>query len=123
MAMTRPGSQVVDSRPDPHDAGEFGQVLRFPRRPNQPPFPVAATQQDNAAAADDLAQYEQEQDEVVDYRQRMLMNVIALAVVTLLVGAGAWLAGTIAELQRDQDCIMQGRSNCAPLEIPPPKQQ
>jgi hypothetical protein len=79
-------------------------------------------------ARDDLAIYERERDdleeveEVVDYRQRMVMNFIALAVVAFLVGAGVWLADTIADMQRDQDCIMQGRANCAPLELPMPAQ-
>jgi hypothetical protein len=67
---------------------------------------------------DDFAAYEQDPDEPVDYRKRMLMNVIAVAVVTLLVGAGVWIADTIADLQRDQDCVLQGRSNCAPIELP-----
>ena len=79
-------------------------------------------------ARDDLAIHERERDdpeeveEVVDYRQRMVMNFIALAVVAFLVGAGVWLADTIADMQRDQDCIMQGRANCAPLELPMPAQ-
>ncbi len=72
---------------------------------------------------DDLAQYEQDQqeDENVNYPHRMLMNVIAVAVVTVLIGVGVWLADTIADMERDQDCVLQGRQNCAPIElaIPP----
>lgn len=51
------------------------------------------------------------------------MNVIALAIVTLLLGAGVWIADTITDLQRDQDCVMQGRVNCVPIDLPIPKQQ
>ena len=65
----------------------------------------------------------QDRDDVIDYRQRALMNVIAVAIVTLLVGAGVWIADTIAEIQRDQDCVIQGRSNCAPVELPLTKRQ
>jgi hypothetical protein len=72
---------------------------------------------------DDLAQYEQDQDEIVDYRQRTVMNVIALAVTAFLVSTGVWLADTIAAMERDQDCVMQGRVNCAPIELPAPPQQ
>ncbi len=72
---------------------------------------------------DDFAEYEQDQDEVVDYRQRALMNVIALAVVAFLMSAGVWLADTIADMERDQDCMMQGRANCVPIELPIPPQQ
>ena len=58
------------------------------------------------------------EDEPINYRHRMLMNVIAVAIVTVLVGIGVWLADTIAEMERDQDCVLQGRQNCAPIEIP-----
>jgi hypothetical protein len=76
---------------------------------------------------DDLARYEevrdeQDAEEIIDYRQRTFMNVIAVVVVTLLVGTGVWLADTIADMERDQDCVMQGRVNCAPIELPPPAQ-
>ena len=112
----------------PHDGGAFGQVLPF-RRPGQP-LPVLPTRPASPDAADadtelpdDLAQYEQDQDEIVDYRQRMVMNVIALAVIAFLVSTGVWLADTIAAMERDQDCVMQGRVNCAPIELPAPPQQ
>ena len=66
---------------------------------------------------------DQDQDEIVDYRQRALMNVIALVVVAFLVSAGVWLADTIADMERDQDCMMQGRANCVPIELPIPPPQ
>jgi hypothetical protein len=116
---------VAHNRPDRHDTDEFGQVLAFRRRPGSSPVPVATPQpaDPEADAPDDLAQYEQEQDEPVDYRQRMRMNVIAIAIVTLLVGAGVWIADTISDMERDQDCVIQGRSNCAPIATPPPNRQ
>ena len=51
------------------------------------------------------------------------MNLIAVAILALLVALGVWIAHTIADLQREQDCLMQGRSNCAPIEIPIAAQQ
>ena len=36
---------------------------------------------------------------------------------------GVWLADTIADMERDQDCMMQGRANCVPIELPIPPQQ
>ena len=127
--MNRGGSQAAKSRPDPRDVGGFGQVLPF-RRPGQPLSapPVRPVDGDFARSdidlADDFAEYEQDQDEeIVDYRQRALMNVIALVVVAFLVSAGVWLADTIADMERDQDCMMQGRANCAPIELPIPPQQ
>ena len=115
--MTRSGSQAAHDRPDGNDA--FGQVLAF-RRPRQRPVPPMRPADADKETPDEFAQFEQEQDEIVDYRQRMLMNVIALAVVTVLVSTGVWLADTIADMQRDQDCVMQGRVNCAPIELPAP---
>ena len=67
---------------------------------------------------DDFARFEQDQDEPIDYRHRMVMNLIALAILVSLVGLGVWIADTISDLQREQDCLMQGRSNCAPIEVP-----
>jgi hypothetical protein len=53
----------------------------------------------------------------------MIMNLIALAIVTSLVGLGVWIADTISDLQREQDCLMQGRSNCAPIEVAVPMRE
>jgi hypothetical protein len=122
--MTHGGSQVAHNRPDSHNADEFGQVLPFRHRPSRPPSPPASHPAGAATEpADDLAQFEQEPEEPVDYRQRALMNVIALAIVTLLVGAGVWIADTIVDMQNDQDCVMQGRGNCAPIEAPALRRQ
>jgi len=92
--------------------------FRLRRRANRPlpRAPLTATEE----PIDDLVQYEQE-DEEIDYRHRMMMNVIAVVVVSLLVGVGVWIADTIANMQKIQDCAMQGRQNCAPIEVPPPK--
>jgi hypothetical protein len=111
---------MVHNRPDRHDADEFGQVLAFRRRPKPSLTSVSSAPPDEGEAGlvDDLAQYEQDQDVPIDYRQRMRMNVIAIAIVTLLVGAGVWIADTIADIEKDQDCVLQGRANCAPIEAP-----
>jgi hypothetical protein len=92
------------------------------RRPGKPPF-ASSTPQSVEDDLDDLARFEQEQDEPIDYRHRMIMNLIALAILISLVGLGVWIADTISDLQREQDCLMQGRSNCAPIEVPIAVQQ
>jgi hypothetical protein len=124
--MNRSGSHAKKG-PDPHGAEAFGQVLPF-RRPAERPLSTVPTQpadddEQHDDPSDDFAHYEQDQDEVVDYRQRTLMNVIALAVLAFLISTGVWLADTIADMERDQDCMMQGRVNCAPIELPLPPQQ
>jgi hypothetical protein len=116
----RSSSQVADNRPDSQDPGEFGQVLHFPRRRPEPSsHPRTETRAGTETEPEnDFARYEQEQDEETNYRHRMLMNVIAIGIVTVLVTSGVWIADTIAAMQKAQDCAMQGRGNCAPIEIP-----
>ena len=76
---------------------------RAPRRPENP--------------VDDLAKYEQG-DPADDYKHRMQMNFLALAVTIGLIVAGVWIAETIAEMRKKQDCYLAGRRNCAPIETP-----
>jgi hypothetical protein len=109
---------VVHDRPESNDAPESAQVLKFRlRRRAAAPLPRGPAKQTVSEPLDDLAKYESE-DAHVDYRQRMLMNIIAVAIVVALVSAGVWIADTIADMQKIQDCAMQGRQNCAPIEMP-----
>jgi hypothetical protein len=117
------GSKAILKRPDRREAEPFGQILKFePRRPGSRSF-AAETPQPVEDDLDDFARFEQDQDAPIDYRHRMIMNLIALAILILLVGLGVWIADTISTLQKEQDCLMQGRSNCAPIQIPIPAQQ
>jgi hypothetical protein len=99
------------------EAQGSGQILQFQLR-RRPPLqsPRQAATAADAAPLDDMAQYEEEAP--IDYRQRMLMNLIAVAVVSALICSGVWIADTIADMQKAQDCIMQGRQNCAPIPLP-----
>src|SRR5579884_1269788 len=89
-------------------ASRTAQVLQFrPRQHATQPGPASpdATEADEGGLLDDLSRYEQDrEDEPVNYARRMLMNVIAIAVVAVLIGVGVWLADTIAQMERDQDC-------------------
>ena len=85
------------------------RVLKFrrgppgARRPTQPPV-------------DHLAKYAHG-SEPDDYRHRMVVNVAAFVFVVALIGAGLWLANSLAELRRNQDCALSGRRNCVPIEV------
>jgi hypothetical protein len=108
---------VAQDRPNPSEAQESGQILTFQLRrrvgaPRQAPIAP-----DGAELDDDLAAFEEE-DGHIDYRHRMLMNVIAVVIVSVLITAGVWIADTIAAMQKAQDCALQGRQNCAPIEVP-----
>jgi hypothetical protein len=128
--MQDSGPKLAHNRPEPDGARRSAQVLPFRPRgrvgqepASHPPRPAAESSDDESEQFDDLAQYEQDreqQDESVNYPRRMLMNIIAVMVLTILIGAGVWLADTIASMERNQDCILQGRQNCAPLEIAAP---
>ena len=110
----------MQDRSNPSEAQDSGQILSFDLRrriglpARRPPLVPEA---DGAEPHDDLAAYEEEDDHI-DYRHRMLMNVIAVVIVTLLISAGVWIADTIAAMQKVQDCALQGRQNCAPIEVP-----
>ncbi len=58
-------------------------------------------------------------DEPDNYRQRMINNVLAFAFCAMLVAIGIWLATAIAEMRRNQDCVLSGRRNCANVAVPP----
>lgn len=108
---------------DPSNAEEArasGQILTFRQRqpaPSRLSSRVPAVDGVDDKSIDDLARYEDE-DANINYKHRMLMNVIAVVIVSMLVGVGVWIADTIADLEKIQDCAMQGRQNCAPIELP-----
>ena len=45
--------------------------------------------------------------------------VIGLIVVLALVVAGVYLVHALEKELHLEDCLMSGRSNCAPIEVPP----
>jgi hypothetical protein len=110
---------VVQDQPNPNDGS--GQILSFQMRrrlgmPAPRPAPIAPDG-GGGEPVDDLAAFEEE-DRHIDYRHRMIMNVIAVVIVSVLISAGVWIADTIAAMQKTQDCALQGRQNCAPIEVP-----
>jgi len=53
-----------------------------------------------------------------DQGNRNVENVVMLGFFVVLVVAGIWLLGTMADLRKVQDCAAQGRRNCATIEVP-----
>lgn len=66
----------------------------------------------------DLSRYEQPREEPDDYRHRMLANIAALAFTIALTAIGIWLAVSIADLRRTQDCVLMGRRDCVKITTP-----
>ena len=71
-----------------------------------------------AQPEDDLARYERHRDEPDDFRHRMLANVAAFAFTVALTAVGIWLAVSIADLRKTQDCVLMGRRDCARIAVP-----
>ena len=79
----------------------------------------AEFQQKERPEPNDLSRYEQEREEPDDFRHRMLANVAAFAFTVALTAIGIWLAMSIADLRRTQDCVLMGRRDCVRISVPP----
>jgi hypothetical protein len=49
---------------------------------------------------------------------RTIENAVMAGFFVMLVAAGIWLLGTMADVRKAQDCAAQGRRNCATIEAP-----
>jgi hypothetical protein len=102
----------------PSPAPDRGQIIRFRPRTSPSVWRWPASRAKPAAPpVADLKKYQHALGED-DYRHRMTMNVLALAVTIILVVIGVWLAVTIADMRKNQDCYLQGRPNCNQLWLP-----
>lgn len=114
---------MKSQRPIPPDEDEH-RVLKFrPRTSAQPPGGRAepgqpAHRDDIRQEPNDLSRYERDRDEADDFRHRMLANVAAFAFTVALTAIGIWLAMSIADLRKTQDCVLMGRRDCAQISTP-----
>lgn len=88
--------------------GNEGRVVSF-RRGRPVPAPPAEP-------VEDLTKYERD-EEPDDYRHRMIVNIIGFVFIALLIGAGYWLADSMAAMRKNQDCVLSGRSGCTKVEF------
>jgi len=109
----------------PIAAEEEHRVLQFrPRNPALTPGwqkdPGAhARQGDAREEPNDLSRYERPRDEPDDFRHRMLANIAAFAFTVALTAIGIWLAMSIQDLRRPQDCVLRGRRDCVRITSTP----
>jgi hypothetical protein len=61
----------------------------------------------------DMSRYEQPRKVPDDFRHRILANIAAFAFTVALTAIGIWLAMSIADLRKTQDCVLMGRHDCA----------
>jgi hypothetical protein len=104
---------MTANEPRPDD--ERGRVLPFVRP--GPKAGVARPQPPFGTPVEDVGKYAREGGED-SYRQRMVNNVLALIACVVLVSIGVWLAESIAQMRKNQDCVLSGRRNCTPVSIP-----
>ena len=100
-------------------------MLQFrPRGPLHPPtrrtnVVAQPQQQDSKSEPLDLSRYERPREEPDDFRHRMLANIAAFAFTVALTAIGIWLAISIADLRRTQDCVLMGRRDCVRISTQP----
>jgi hypothetical protein len=97
---------VIMAKDDPSDEH---QVLSF--RSGRPVTPPVS----EPTPVEDLSKF-RAKETPEEYRHRMMVNVAAFAFVAALVGGGLWLADTMAQMRKNQDCVSSGRRNCVPIE-------
>jgi hypothetical protein len=83
-----------------------------------PPVPLHR-RDDVQADILDLARYERSREEPDDFRHRILANIAAFAFTVALTAVGIWLAMSIADLRKTQDCLLTGRRDCARVMTEP----
>ena len=96
---------------------EEHRVLQFRPRTAAPP---PGQRKNPTGTANDLSRYERDREEPDDYRHRMLANIAAFAFTIALLAIGIWLAVSIAEVRRTQDCVLMGRRDCVRISTPHP---
>lgn len=100
------------------------RVLQFRPRGSAPPagqrgnLRGEAQHKDAGQEPNDLSRYERDREEADDFRHRMLANLAAFAFTVALTAIGIWLAVSIADLRKTQDCVLMGRRDCARIPSP-----
>ncbi len=108
---------MTSQRPVLTDDGEH-RVLKFRPRTTARPPGRKDEPDDHGQEPDDLSRYERARDEPDDFRHRMLANMAAFAFTVALTAIGIWLAMSIADLRKTQDCVLMGRRDCGQISSP-----
>jgi hypothetical protein len=103
---------------DDHRVLQFRQ--RDPAQPRNLRTPAVVEPHHEAAETEplNLARYEHARDEPDEFRYRMLANIAAFAFTVALLAIGIWLAMSISEMRKTQDCVAMGRRDCARIITP-----
>ena len=88
-----------------------GNAIVTPLHHDSAPEPVGLSRLD-------LSRYEEPREEPDDFRHRMLANIAAFAFTVALTAVAIWLAMSIADLRKTQDCVLMGRHDCVRISSP-----
>ena len=102
----------MSDAPRPED--DRGRILPFRRGQPRVLMPPDA---DPSAPVEGMEKYASA-GEPDNYRQRMINNGLGLIACVVLVVLGVWIANTMAEMRRKQDCVLSGRRDCASIPAP-----
>jgi hypothetical protein len=106
--------QPITSHPVASD--DEHRVLKF--RPRTLAHPPGQPDHQAPQQPADLSRFERAGEEPDDFRHRMLANVAAFAFTVALTAIGIWLAVSISDLRKTQDCVLMGRHDCAQISTP-----
>lgn len=100
---------------------ERGRVLPFRRDSAPPRARIGAFS--NLSAGDspveDIGKYDRVHGDTDDYAHRMKMNALAVLALALLIAGGMWIVDTMAQMRKNQDCVLMGRRNCGQVNMSP----
>jgi len=105
------GAHPVAVTRDPDAPAQGLTLLKFTPRPRPAPARAGAT----LTAADPMGP---EELAAADERRRTLANVSALIFTLALTALSVWLATTLTEMRRTQDCVLVGRRDCTRIPLP-----
>ena len=105
-------SRNVTGRTDVAEQAEKsrGQILKFRLRGSSFTRPLP-----QRSPVEDLSKFESSA-EPDDYRHRMVTNLAGLAAAVVLILVGIWIVSTMAQMRKNQDCVLQGRRDCATIK-------
>jgi hypothetical protein len=103
---------------DPQHGPPGGQILPFERRGHPLGRRAEAAPPRGQTPVEDVGKYAGRAEDD-DYPHRMKANAAALVVIAVLIVCGIWIADTIAQMRKTQDCALTGRRNCAPVQTTP----
>lgn len=93
-----------------------GRILQFRPRQRIGFRPLLRNDRPTASSpVPDLSEFEESSD---NYSHRMIVNALAFAFTLALMVAGIWLADSMAEVRKKQDCALMGRHDCAQITSP-----